>query len=127
MGKARQTDGVPYTMKLSDGRTVYVEVPAQYVVRDAGGGRTFTVAGVRFLDRVRALAMRTPAAPTPGYLRTLREALGLTQQQFGEFVGVDKMTVWRWEKGQLRPGADSVKAIDAARRAAARKGVLLAG
>lgn len=127
MGKARQTDGVPYTMKLSDGRTVYVEVPAQYVARDVGGGRTFTLAGVRFLDRVRALAMRTPAAPTPGYLRTLREALGLTQQQFGEAVGVDKMTVWRWEKGQLRPGADSVKAIDAARRAAARKGVLLAG
>lgn len=127
MSKASPTDAVPYTMRLPDGRTVYVEVPAEYVKRDADGQQTFTMDGVRLLDRVRAMALKTPQTPTPGYIRTLREALGLTQSQFGELVGVDKMTVWRWEKGQLHPSDESLAGIETAKRQAARKGVLLAG
>jgi len=33
-------------------------------------------------------------------LRTWRRVRYLTQQQLGDLLGVDKMTVWRWEAGQ---------------------------
>ena len=36
-----------------------------------------------FLDRLRALFMPLDRPPSPGFLRTLREALGLTQAEFG--------------------------------------------
>lgn len=61
------------------------------------------------------------------HAHTLREALGLTQAEFGRRIGVEKMTVWRWEKGKLRPGNESIEAIESLRREAARNGVLLAG
>jgi DNA-binding XRE family transcriptional regulator len=88
-----------------------------------GGDTAFTPAGVRFLDRVRALFMPMRPHLTPGFIRTLREALHLTQHQFGEAVGVDKMTVFRWEKGILRPSEESVKAIKRLRDKAVRRGV----
>ena len=50
--------GVPYTMKLADGRIVYVELPKRMTGRDRGGALTFTPEGVRFLDRIRAQSMR---------------------------------------------------------------------
>jgi DNA-binding XRE family transcriptional regulator len=106
---------------------VFIEVPARYVGRDRDESIVFNPDGVRFLDRLRVMAMRVPTAPTPGYIRTLREALDLTQADFGQRVGVEKMTVWRWEHGQLKPSPASVKAIESLRRQAARKGVLLAG
>lgn len=120
-------EDMPYTMKLPDGRTVFVEVPGRYCVRERGGKPGFTPAGARFLDRVMVMAAKVPPAPTPAYIRTLREALGLTQTQFGQRVGVDKMTVWRWERGQIKPRGNSLKGVEAMRRAAVQKGVLLAG
>jgi hypothetical protein len=88
-------------MKLPDGRMVYVEVPGRWVRMDPckppmGVGRpAFTPEAVAFLDRVRALAMKLPSVPSPGVLVSLREALGLTQKEFGEAVGVESMTVSR--------------------------------
>jgi hypothetical protein len=35
------------------------------------------------------------------------------------------MTVSRWERGTMRPGADAVKAIEALRRRSIRRGVTL--
>ena len=65
-GRAKQKEltapPVPYTMTLGDGRTVYVEVPARIVARDRGGQLAFTPEGVRFLDRIRALASRLSEA-----------------------------------------------------------------
>ena len=127
MSQPTRKADMPWTMKLPDGRTVFVEVPARYTDRDRGGELLFTPDGVRFLDRVQVMAMSVPKTPTPGYIRTLREALGMTQARFGERAGVEKMTVWRWEHGQLKPSAASVKALESLRRQAARKGVLLAG
>lgn len=120
------TDDVPFTARLPDGRTLFVLVPAKWCELDVSGEVLFKPGAVRFLDRVQALAMKAPARPTPGYIRALREALGLTQQQFGDCIGVDKMTVWRWEKGQLRPRPVSVKAMEKLRREAGRRGVTLA-
>src|SRR4051812_43922459 len=104
---------LPYAMRFADGRTLAVEVPARWVVTDRTGDVGFTPEGVRFLDRLRALFMPLDRPPSPGFIRTLREALGLTQAVFGERVGVNKLTVSRWERGALRPGAKSLRAIRA--------------
>lgn len=36
-------------------------------------------------------------------IREARKALGLTQVDLGRKVGVDAITVSRWERGELRP------------------------
>jgi DNA-binding transcriptional regulator YiaG len=64
----------------------------------------------KILDQARAVALKSPKL-TPAYLTVLRQALGLTQQQFGRAVGVDKMTVYRWEQGTRKPGAKSARRI----------------
>ncbi len=119
-------EDVPFTMRLPDDRTVFVLVPAKWCGRDRSGELTFKPEAVRFLDRVQAMAMKTPKTPTPGFIRTLREALGLTQSQLGERIGVNKLTVYRWERGMMKPGPESIKAIDRLRRAEARRGVVIA-
>jgi len=114
---------LPYTMKLPDGRTLYVEVPGRFVTEDRDGAPGLLPEGVRFLDRVRALAVRLDRPPSPGYITVLREAMGLTQEQLGERVGVDKLTVSRWERGALRPSEKSLQALEKVRAEAVRKGV----
>ncbi len=115
----------PYVLQFADGRSVALQLPAGTIVRDRGGETAFTPAGIRFLDRVRALF--TPMRPvvTPGFIKTLREALRMTQADFGSAVGVDKMTVFRWEKGTLRPGKSSLHAIEKLRVRMTRRGVLM--
>jgi DNA-binding transcriptional regulator YiaG len=116
---------IPYTLRLPDGRTVFVEVPSSMVRYGRDNTLGFTIAGVKFLDRVRAMAADVADVPTPGAIVTLREALGLTQKALGERIGVDKLTVSRWERGQVKPGPDSVKALRKLRRAAAGRGVVV--
>lgn len=118
----------PHTMRLPDGRTLLVEVPGRWVTADRDGTPAFLPDGVRFLDRVRAAFLPVAGrAPSPGYLTALREALGLTQSEFGERVGVDKMTVSRWERGAMRPGAEALAAIEGLRRESLRRGVVVSG
>jgi DNA-binding transcriptional regulator YiaG len=99
-------------MKLPDGRTVFVEVPGRMAVTDLSGQAAFTPEGVRFLDRVRALAAPLNATPSPAFITALREALGLTQQEFGRKLGKDKLTVSRWERGAMRPSKESLETLD---------------
>lgn len=120
-----QRPDVPYTMRLPDGRTVFVLVPGKWTRGDVSGEAGFTPDGVRFLDRIRALAIKDPSAPTPGYIVAVREALNLTQVQLAGKLGVDSMTVSRWERGAIRPGADSLKALEKLKTAAARKGITI--
>ncbi|MDO8629042.1 MAG: helix-turn-helix domain-containing protein [Phycisphaerales bacterium] len=116
---------LPYTMKLPDGRTLYVEVPGRWVTADRDNKPAFLPGAVDFLDRVRALAVTLDRPPGPGFITALREALGLTQKEFGEELGVDKMTVSRWERGALKPSDESLAALDDLRRRAVRRGVTI--
>lgn len=116
---------LPYTLKLPDGRTLFVEVPAEMVRYDRDKTVGFTVAGVKFLDRVRAMAMDVPENPTPGAIIALRDALSLTQKELGARLGVDKLTVSRWERGEVTPGRASIAALRKLRRKAATKGVVV--
>ncbi len=117
---------VPYTMKLPGGRTLLVLIPAAWCETDVSGAMAFRPQAVRLLDRVRVAATSVPAKPTPGYILTLREALGLTQTQLGERLGVDKMTVARCEWGKMAPGAAALKALDRLRRELGRRGLTIA-
>lgn len=112
-------------MKLGDGRTIYVEVPGRWMAKDRDGTPAFLPPAVRFLDRVRALSMKLTTTPSPGFITTLREALGMTQAEFGERVGVDKMTVSRWERGALRPSDESLASVAELRRRAVQRGVAI--
>ena len=116
---------LPFTMKLPDGRTLFVEVPGRWVTEDRDGSPALLPEAVRFLDRVQALAQRLDRPPSPGFITSLREALGLTQAEFGERIGVDKMTVSRWERGALRPSDGSLRALDDLRKRAIRSGVAI--
>jgi len=117
----------PHTMRLPDGRTLCVEVPGRWMHADRDGSAAFGPDAVAFLDRIRALFVSAlDRAPSPGYITRLREALGMRQEDFGDAVGVDKMTVSRWERGTMRPGEPAVKAIDKLRKKAIRRGVPIA-
>lgn len=48
------------------------------------------------------------AGPPSGFaqqLRSLRQAQGLTVRALAELVGVSKVTIWKWEKGDVQPRA----------------------
>jgi len=120
----------PFTTKLPDGRTLYVEIPGRYMTTDRDGQPAMLPEAVRFVDRLCALAMPLnvhKSGPSPGFLTSLRDALGMTQAEFGERLGVDKMTVSRWERGTLRPSEPSLTSLERLRKNAIRKGVVLPG
>ena len=117
----------PFTVKLPDGRTLAVGIPGRWTADDRDGSIVLLPEAARFIDRLQALATRTNPAPTPGYITSLREALGMTQSEFGRRIGVAGLTVSRWERGEVRPGGESVTAIEKLRRGQFAHGVLLAG
>ncbi len=118
----------PYTMRLPDGRTVAVEIPGRWVTADRDGSPLFRPEAARFLDQLRALFVgRTDRPMTPGYIRSLREALGLSQVEFGAKLGVAGLAVSFWETSRKRPGAKSRAAMEKLRREALQSGVLLPG
>lgn len=117
---------VPYTMPLPDGRTIFVSIPGHMVQYDRDGEMMFTPEGGRFLDQIRALAMDVPDVPTPGYIRTLREALHLTQDQLARQVGRATVSVKKWEAGDARPSGDALVKLKKLVAKATRQGVLLA-
>jgi DNA-binding transcriptional regulator YiaG len=121
-----QTHFHPVTIRLNDQRTLFVELPQSMIRRDRDGSIGYTLEGVRFMDKLRALAMEVPPEPSPGHIAALRDALGMTQKTFGEKLGVDKLTVSRWERGDVKPSPESAKRLKAIRRDAARKGVIVA-
>ena len=103
-------DAYPVALCLEDGRTLFVELPARLVRHDRDGTVGYTTEGIRRLDQLRALATQMGPRPTPGHIAALRGALGFTQKQFSEKIGVDKLTVSeyrrRWTAWQVECRAD---------------------
>lgn len=118
---------IPYTMKLADGRTLYVEVPGRMGVKDRSGEIAFTPEGVKFLDKIRALATKIDVPPRPAFITALREAAGMTQEELGQRIGRDKLTVSRWERGTVKPGRKSLDAIKSLFRGLKQSGIVLPG
>lgn len=114
----------PYILKLRDGRRVLVELPAKWA-KQHQGELVFTREGAMFLDRIRAVLNKFDAASSSGHVRTLREVLGMTQQAFGAALGVDKLTISRWERGEVKPGQSSIKRLRKLQSDATRRGVVL--
>jgi DNA-binding transcriptional regulator YiaG len=104
---------------------VFVLVPGGECERDAGGEVVFKPEAVRRLDRVRAMAQTVRDKPTPGMIRALRDAMGLSQAELGERLGVTNVTVYRWEAGAVVPNAAAMKGLEKLRCAAGRRGVVI--
>lgn len=52
-----------------------------------------------------------PRMPVRAYIMQWREAKGLTQQQLGDRLGVDKGTISRWENAERIPNLNVLGAI----------------
>jgi len=116
---------VPYTMPLPAGKTVVVHIPADMVEYDLDGEMMFTPAGGQLLDRIRALAMDAPQAPSPAYIRTLREALDMTQSQLAKQLGCATITIKKWEAGDARPREKAATRLRKLAERATRRGVVV--
>lgn len=117
---------LPYVLRFGEAGVLAIQLPAAWLKADRKGEPMLLPPAVRALDRLRAL-FAEPILPTPGFLISLREAMGLTQTEFGRKLRVSKMTVSRWERGKLRPGTKNTKAIFALRDSARRKGLKIGG
>lgn len=49
-------------------------------------------------------------------VKGIRKELGMTQKVFAEELGVDEITVSRWERGERRPSRLALRSIERLRR-----------
>ena len=49
-------------------------------------------------------------------VKKLRNALGLTQLTMAKKVGVNKMTIWKWENGKTSPSYLAIEKLNALAR-----------
>lgn len=115
----------PHILTLRDGRKIYLDIPADWVSCDIRGEMLLLPPAVQMLDKIQALAQPIENIPTRGHIVALRQALGLTQKALGEAVGVDKLTVSRWERGEIKPSAASAKRLRRLQDAATKRGVMI--
>jgi len=54
-------------------------------------------------------------------LKSYRDNHGLSQAALGERIGVDRITVWRWENGKRQPSPAQCKLLTEATGIPARK------
>jgi DNA-binding transcriptional regulator YiaG len=117
---------LPYILPLGAGRMLAISLQAQWLKADRSGQPLLLPPAIRVLDRLRAV-FAAQQKPTPGFIVSLREALGLTQTQFGQKLGVSKMTVSRWESGRMRPSPPAAGAIMKLQAKAQLQGVTIHG
>ena len=101
---------LPYTVSFGENAMLAISLRAAWLKADKSGRPLLLPPAVRTMDRLRAV-FTTQQKITPGFIISLREAMGLTQQQFGRKLGVTKMTISRWERGRMRPSRSMVAAI----------------
>ena len=54
-------------------------------------------------------------------IREIRDVLGWSQRKLADHIGVDVMTVSRWERGKNEPKGASLKALERLAERAAKK------
>ena len=117
---------LPYTVPIGDGAILAISLRGAWLKPDKSGRPLLLPPAVRAVSRLRAVFENRDRL-TPGFIVSLREAMGLTQAEFGRKLGVSKMTVSRWECGRMRPGAVKARAIFDLQSQARRKGVRIDG
>jgi len=118
--------GQPYVAKLPDGRYFAVELPDDSAEHDPVTGELILRApAIHLLDRLRVLLSPLPATTTPGRIRALREALGLTEEELASRLQIDVSQLTSWEAGTVRPSAQDLEKLERLRRAAVRAGIAL--
>jgi len=103
-----------------------INLEPRWLKADRSGRPLLLPPAVRALDRLRAV-FADQEKLTPGFIGSLREAMGMTQGEFGERLGVSKMTVSRWECGRMRPGTAMAREIWKLQEEAQREGVKIDG
>ena len=116
---------LPYVLPTDEGMLA-LRLPARWLRADRSGEPLLLPPAVRALDRLRAL-FANRGTLTPGFIVSLRGAMGLTQAEFGRKVGVSKMTVSRWECGRMSPGGAAINRLRQLQRTAQREGVCIDG
>lgn len=117
---------LPYVVPLGRRGMLAISLPAEWLKADRSGQPLLLPPAVRVLDRLRA-TFTAQEKITPGFIVSLREAMGLTQEQFGRKVRVSKMTVSRWECGRMRPSSSAAAAIRDLQARAQHQGVKIDG
>jgi DNA-binding transcriptional regulator YiaG len=117
---------LPYAIPAGDGAMLAIRLPAAWIKPDRTGQPLLLPPAVRALDRLRA-TLADDEVLTPGFIVSLRGAMRITQQQLARKLNVSKMTVSRWERGTMRPGASAVEAMRGLQRHAQRAGVKVDG
>jgi DNA-binding transcriptional regulator YiaG len=117
---------LPYILPFGDGGMLAISLPAEWLKPDRSGQPLLLPPAVRALDRLRAV-FTAQKHLTPGFIVTLREAMGLTQDQFSRKLGVSKMTVSRWECGRMRPSPSMTTVIRKLQARARHEGVKIDG
>jgi DNA-binding transcriptional regulator YiaG len=101
---------LPYAIPLGENRILGITLRANWLKADRSGQPLLLPRAVRAIDRLRAI-FASQQMLTAGFITTMREAMGLTQNEFGRKLGVSKMTVSRWECGKMKPGPATARAI----------------
>lgn len=117
---------LPYVISLGQAGMLAIKLNAAWLKPDRSGQPLLLPPAVRALDRLRAV-FAAQQRLTAGFIVSLREAMRLTQSEFGARVGASKMTVSRWECGKMRPSAAMAAAILKLQAAARRQGVRIDG
>ena len=117
---------LPYVIPLANGSMLAINLSAAWLKADRTGQPMLLPPAVRALDRLQAV-FSAQERLTPGFIVSLREAIGLTQTEFGQKLGVSKMTVSRWECGRMQPNAAKTNEIVKLQAEARRQGVKIDG
>ncbi|MGA2233018.1 MAG: helix-turn-helix domain-containing protein [Tepidisphaeraceae bacterium] len=115
---------LPYVVSFGNGAMLAISLRAAWLKADPSGKPLLLPPAVRALDRLRAVFADREKI-TPGFIVRLREAIGLTQEQFARRLGVTKMTVSRWECGTIRPSPAMAEAIGRLQSKARKEGVMI--
>jgi len=113
---------LPYSILLGEDSMLAVTLRANWLKPDRSGRPLLLPPAIRAIDRLRAV-FTAQETLRPGFIISLREGMGLTQFEFGQKLGVSKMTVSRWECGRMRPGPTTATAIRRLQKDTQRKGV----